>query len=387
MNEVGKLKPQYNNFYGKFHENDEYDFQDLSYLPRAVFPTYTFDVTSGMGAQLFIPAEAITVGLSLLAADNATGTVDIQDGFSYGLPLNELIDKFDRWAIQNTGLLQRLGEISIYPHEIKKNASKVVFLRMISRVYLAKRFDVHLTAKGEIGTDTGLDISSLKLAKSKEEIETYFQKIQALNELLNKVQVDDEDNPKGEAEGENGAESNEGKEASPETGSEEENTEDTVPTVRASFKFLHDRGVNLETTLDEPVVLGYISYDFPLFRGGSTGTPIPTFSRVISSESSMEKSVKISQFVQEAKEYKNILAEIAALPQDVKALIFSRAAEQLGEHVLKNYHENLLKLKEKGREYPEQDAFNNACSSNNVARELCRDLLEKLLDRYKANID
>jgi hypothetical protein len=47
--------------------------------PRVAFPSYSFSVQNGAGLSLAVPVQGVPVGLSLLASDAASGTIQIQD--------------------------------------------------------------------------------------------------------------------------------------------------------------------------------------------------------------------------------------------------------------------------------------------------------------------
>ncbi len=79
--------------------------------PRAAFPTYSFDVSSGGGFQLALPVQRVPIGLSLMQADSATGSIALSDAHTYGLSASELLPKLESWA-KTPRVLEKLHELA-----------------------------------------------------------------------------------------------------------------------------------------------------------------------------------------------------------------------------------------------------------------------------------
>ncbi|MFB3066270.1 MAG: hypothetical protein ACE10D_07110, partial [Planctomycetota bacterium] len=102
--------------------------------PRAAFPTYTFNVNRGAGANIALPVSGVPVGLSLMQTDSASGTITLADVYTYGVSLHELSDMVKTWAEGHRILLR----------QIRTAAGREVYIRVVSRVYLTGRVVVNM---------------------------------------------------------------------------------------------------------------------------------------------------------------------------------------------------------------------------------------------------
>jgi|AMFO01.1.fsa_nt_gi hypothetical protein len=66
--------------------------------PTAAFPSYSFSTTKGGGLSLALPVSGVPIGLSLLGARSATGSITISDARTYGIDAVSLIRQMDAFA-------------------------------------------------------------------------------------------------------------------------------------------------------------------------------------------------------------------------------------------------------------------------------------------------
>ena len=125
---------------------------ELSLLaaPRVAFPSYEFAVTQGQGLSLAFPVQGVPVGLGLLNSDQAAGTISLKDAYSYGLGIQDIVQKLDAWSRlpAHRALLMSLGG--------QKGRS---YLRIVSRVFIARSISVSLSTSG--ATSFGLDVGKI----------------------------------------------------------------------------------------------------------------------------------------------------------------------------------------------------------------------------------
>jgi len=68
-----------------------------SEAPSAAYPTYNFRVKAGKAASLVLPVKSVPIGVSYLNAKDVRGSITIADANTYGLSLDQLRAKFERW--------------------------------------------------------------------------------------------------------------------------------------------------------------------------------------------------------------------------------------------------------------------------------------------------
>ncbi len=213
--------------------------------PQAGFPTYTFSVEEGGGLQLALPIQGIPVGLGLMQASRAVGSVTISDAYTYGIDSASLLSILHDWfgsspEIRST-LAAMVGEI---------NAP--IYLRVINRVYVTRGVDVSLTNLDALsgGADAGAaqpvslpDLSGADPGEVKTAGEAYKESLNALSSPLN---------------GSAGA----------------------LPGGSVRFTQVNRRSVSMSQTFDHPLVVGYVGFDVKVDRNGNLSPPIPSFAVV-----------------------------------------------------------------------------------------------------------
>jgi hypothetical protein len=233
--------------------------------PTAAFPSYRFSVRRGGGFNLALPVEGVPVGLSLLGADAADGTINISDARTYGVDLASLADQVEDWARSRRPLLESFAprdhnqteEKTNVPHpllnpEDRPDGEKESnYLRVIYRVYMTGGLDVSLrnaktgAAGLRAGAATPVSLPTPRTGEDTEEVtlESYKQHIEKLNAMLDTVrEVAAAGTPGG-----------------------------ALKVTAASAG-----SITLKQTFQRPLVIGYLGFDMEILEGGQLGPPVPT---------------------------------------------------------------------------------------------------------------
>ena len=219
--------------------------------PRAAFPSYTFEVTSSSGLQLALPIQGVPVGLGLMGARKATGSVTIRDAYTYGLDGESMVRILQEWAADP---LVRL-ELS----RVARQTSSPVFLRVITRVFLTRGVTVslaNLDTRGG-GADAGaapaiqlLDLSVEDPQKMESAVNAYKQALAAIS------------NPLGATDG--------------------------LPGGAFRITQASRRAVTLDEDFDRPLVIGYRGFDVLVHEDGRLSAPIPSFATLAGNEAVLD---------------------------------------------------------------------------------------------------
>ena len=193
-----------------------------------------------------IPVKGVPVALGLMGTGAAEGTVTIADARTIGVDMISLHSDMLSWEKGNRAFLSHFA-----PTENKAN-----YVRVISRVFLAGRFNVSvnssetLSGAGSGGADKPVNLLVPKAGDNTEKgtLQAYQENVNSLNAMLTdalkKVAVEGTDKllPGG-----------------------------TVKVVSASA-----RSVSLAETFARPLAVGYLGFDMAIGPGGTLGAPIPT---------------------------------------------------------------------------------------------------------------
>jgi hypothetical protein len=129
--------------YPSFYQNSWPNFTTLpqkflndnswSNAPVAGFPSYSFTVSQGGGANVSLPIQGIPVGLSLMGAGSANGMVTLADAHTYGV---------DEMSLRN----QVWHYIQTNQNEIKYLLSigQTNYLQVVSRVFVVGQVTVSM---------------------------------------------------------------------------------------------------------------------------------------------------------------------------------------------------------------------------------------------------
>ncbi|MCK4790113.1 MAG: hypothetical protein KAV87_40620 [Desulfobacteraceae bacterium] len=227
------------------------DPTDWHKAPRAAFPSYIFSVQTGTSIQAALPIKGVPVGLSMIRADKASGSVTISDAYTYGVPFDELVEKVNAWALKNRKMLcelrrevqkgepwlDRLGRLIFTP--IVGKSERTIYLRVVNRVYLTGHLVVSL-----YNTTSRAIWGAIRKGE-----EFTVPRSNDVNDLL-------------------------------------KNYNDVLRATDTGFGgslraiWATDRSVSISETFDRPLVIGYLGFDFPVMKGGLLGTPIATLNQI-----------------------------------------------------------------------------------------------------------
>ncbi|HLU40573.1 MAG TPA: hypothetical protein VK081_14405 [Planctomycetota bacterium] len=216
-----------------------------SRAPRAAFPTYSFQVKSGYGLSGALPIQGVPVGLSLLGAQSAYGTVTLADARTYGTDIASLYRQLEEWARKNRDLLASFAS----------NEKRTNYLRVVTRVYLVGRVAVTIEsqeARGagvQAGVPKPVELLIPERAESTDSeaaVKAYGANLEALNKAIEKAL----------------------------TGSS------TGAGATFQITAASARSVSMAETFPRPLVIGYLGFDAAMGEGGALGPPVPTYAVV-----------------------------------------------------------------------------------------------------------
>lgn len=216
---------------------------DFAPAPRAAFPTYSFSVSRSSGLSVAVPVNAVPLGLNLLDAESADGTIAIKDCYTYGTALFEMQAIVQSWAASNQAFVRQFKSRPA----INDEPGTQFYLRVINRVYLTKQVDVSLFATealgGSLSAGAPSPVDLLNLGKS--DVGNAAKNFDDVNALLDKA---------GGLAGGGGV----------------------APGGTVRVTAAASRSVTLAETFARPLVIGYLAFDLPIMSDGEIGAPVST---------------------------------------------------------------------------------------------------------------
>ncbi len=213
--------------------------------PKVAFPAYSFRVDRSQGLKLALPLSGVPVGLGLLGASQAQGSVTIRDASTYAIDGEALARKLYEWWNADGDVRDAFGAIA-------RDTERPVYLRAVTRVFLARGVTVSLVSLegGGAGVDAGAapQVELQKLAIEQPDLApkaaaAYREALAALG------------GPPGGA----------------------------VRLVQAS-----SRAVTIDEDFERPLVLGYLGFDVRVFPDGTVSAPVPSFATVAGGSTALE---------------------------------------------------------------------------------------------------
>jgi hypothetical protein len=205
-------------------------------LPRAAFPTYSFQAKSGFGFNAAFPIEGVPVALSYLNSQEVNGSVTIADARTYGGDTGQLLELLRQWA-QTPATRDELAATA------RNAAPTKVFLRVVSRVYYVRSLDISLERSGSQGASgKGGTVNDVSLLASNGDVNpNYSNLLTALTAAATTVA--------------------------------------SAAQVGGAVKFVSasKSTVGLSQSFDRLLAIGYLGFDVQVDTNGDLGTPIPTF--------------------------------------------------------------------------------------------------------------
>lgn len=211
--------------------------------PRAAFPSYTFSVQRSAGLALALPLSSVPVGLGLLGADRARGSVTLNDAYTYGVDVTSVAPLLAAWA-EDPAVRETLMRVAT-------DSSDEVFLRIVTQVFLVRTLDVTVSrlSSGSAGLDAGaapeialMDLSALDVDDPAAAVAAHRIAMEALEDRIS------------------GLDAGGG-----------------LRLAQAS-----GRSISLRETFDRPLVVGYQAFDVKIFPSGDLSAPIPSFTTLAS---------------------------------------------------------------------------------------------------------
>ncbi|MEM1211370.1 MAG: hypothetical protein AAGI68_03635 [Planctomycetota bacterium] len=233
--------------------------------PMAFFPSYSFSTSVGAGASVAFPVSGVPVGLSLLGTGKATVTVQIKDARTIGVDMLSLYrDVSVFWQAQSPAALGKVARPAA--------CTPPRYLRVISRVYLAREIQVGITDSGvqseNLSVGAPKPVNLLLPANPKkpapgnpgasrppavdpaqasaQAVRTYSQNISELNRMINGLV--------------------------PADGS----IDQVLPGGSLQIVAASAGSISLNETFARPVAIGYLGFDMVIGPDGRLGPPIPT---------------------------------------------------------------------------------------------------------------
>lgn len=260
-NHLDRLNPTgYDNFYAQsfFGKGVTYELprdwvrpsgtnQAWQLAPHVAFPSYSFTVRNGAGMNLAVPVQGVPVGLSLMASDTASGTIEIKDAYTLGVDTISLYHQLRNWAGTNADFLGFFG-----PGEKQTN-----YLRVVTRIYVTGKMSVSLTdaSSRSGGLDVGVPkpVNLLTTALPANSTNTAAATLQnytnSWNTLSQMVQA---------------------------AGAAKDAAGNLLPGGSLRLTAASARSVSLDESFTPPIVFGYLGFDCAIAKNGELGMPIPT---------------------------------------------------------------------------------------------------------------
>jgi hypothetical protein len=106
-----------------------------SNAPAAAFPSYSFSIQQGGGANVSLPIQGIPVGLSLMEAKGASGYVTLTDAHTYGI--DEMSLRMQVWNYITN------HEVEL-AYLVKAGDTNSYYLQVVTRVYTVGQVSVSM---------------------------------------------------------------------------------------------------------------------------------------------------------------------------------------------------------------------------------------------------
>lgn len=118
-----------------------------SNAPVAAFPGYTFSVTQGGAINVSLPIEGVPVGLGLMGAKSASGSVTITDANTYGIDEMSMLEQVENF-MSDTNVAHKL--LKQFPKGATGKTNQY-FLQVVSRVYTTHKVAVSMINESSFG--------------------------------------------------------------------------------------------------------------------------------------------------------------------------------------------------------------------------------------------
>jgi len=214
--------------------------------PRVAFPAYSFQVDRSAGLKLALPLSGVPVGLGILGASSAQGSVTMRDAFTYGVDGESLARALYAWWESDEERQLTFGAIA-------RDTGRPVYLRIVTRVFLARGVTVSLVSLDALsaGADVGAAPALELLELAVKEPDRAAPAANAYREALGAL-----------GGGPGGA----------------------VRVTQAS-----GHAVTMDENFDRPLVIGYLGFDVRIFDDGRLSAPVPSFATLAEGSLALEE--------------------------------------------------------------------------------------------------
>lgn len=223
--------------------------QSWQLAPHAAFPSYSFTVRNGAGLNLAVPVQGVPVGLSLMASDAASGSVQIQDAHTVGVDTLSLYQQVMEWGAVNQSFLKNYGTAL--------GAKNRNYLRVVSRLYVTGRMTVSL--KDASSRSGGADVGVPK----------------PVNLLMPELPAGGSNAPDTNLRNYTNAFSTLSQMVAAATAAKDA-AGNILPGGSLRLAAASSRSVSIDETFNPPLTLGYLGFDCTIEADGKLGPPIPT---------------------------------------------------------------------------------------------------------------
>jgi len=268
--------------------------------PHAAFPSYAFTVRNGAGLSLAVPVQGVPVGLSLLASDAASGTVQIQDAHTVGVDTLSLYQQVAQWAATNQGFLSNYGTVAS-----SKNRN---YLRVVQRLYATGRMTVSL--KDASNRSGGLDAGVPK----------------AVNLLTPELPVNGTNAPEMSLQNYTNAFITLSQVVAA-AATAKDAAGNVLPGGSLRLAAASSRSVSIDESFDPPLTVGYLGFDCAIEVGGTLGPPLPTHANLEPGYGGAQFAEFKTMFVVATNSFDTIEGNYAAASDPKKTAIHQKAIE------------------------------------------------------------
>lgn len=223
--------------------------------PRVAFPTYSFSVDRRAGLKLALPLSGVPVGLGLLGATQAQGSVTIRDAYTYAVDGEALARKLYAWWNGDPEVRETFGAIV-------RDTGRPIYLRAVSRVFLTRGVTVSLVNLDtrEAGAEAGVPPQVALGKVAMEEPDMAPKAAAAYRDALGAL--------------------------------------GGMPGGAVRLTQASARAVTMEEDFDRALVIGYLGFDVRVFPDGTLSAPVPAFATLEEGSTSLE-NVKPMKFGQD----------------------------------------------------------------------------------------
>jgi len=263
--------------------------QSFELAPAAAFPTYSFTVKSGQAFSGALPIQGVPVGLSLLGASSATGSVTIDDARTYGVDVVSLHADLRAWAAEESSFLAEYA---------REEDGKERYLRVVTRVFLAGRLKVTLDASSStsaglaVGAPKPAEIPTLAVGRKEDGAFTpanYDAALASLNTSL---------------------------------------AADMAPGASLKVTAASGNSITLAEKFPRPIAIGYLGFDVRILPGGALGPPMPTHAVLESGQQPTSTAPAVgAEMSRVAQTYRVLAARAQTQPDGAEAEMVGRLDE------------------------------------------------------------